>query len=136
DIGEQFYFRPDAGRLLVSPADETPAVPCDAQPEELDIAIAVERMQGVLEFPVRRVAKSWAGLRSFAPDRTPVVGFDPVGSNFFWLAGQGGYGVQTAPALSRNAARLARGDALEHAVTARGVSTEMLSPARFRSEGA
>ncbi len=108
DIDEQFYFRPEAGKLFCSPADETPSEPCDAQPEELDIAIAVDRVQRALPLEVRRVEHSWAGLRTFAPDKTPVVGFDPRAEGFFWLAGQGGYGIQTAPAMARLASRLAR----------------------------
>ncbi len=101
DVNEQFYFKPDAGKLLISPADETPSIPCDAQPDELDIAIAVERFQLATTIDVRRINHSWAGLRTFAPDRNFVVGFDPRSDGFFWLAGQGGYGVQAAPALAQ-----------------------------------
>lgn len=99
DIDEQFYFKPDAGRLLISPADETPVEPSDAFPEELDIAIAADRVQKVLDIPIRRVSHSWAGLRTFAPDRTPIIGFDEEAPGFFWLVGQGGYGIQTAPSV-------------------------------------
>lgn len=109
DIDEEFYFRPDAGKLFCSPADETPSEPCDAQPEELDIAIAVDRIEKVIPLNVRRIEHSWAGLRTFAPDRTPIVGFDQRTKGFFWLAGQGGYGIQTAPALSELAALLVQG---------------------------
>src|SRR6202012_2533954 len=77
DIAEQFYFRPDAGALLLSPGDETPSEPCDAQPEELDIAIAIDRVQSATTLQVQRVRRSWAGLRSFVPDRRPVVGYAP-----------------------------------------------------------
>lgn len=122
DIDEEFYFRPEAGKLFCSPADETPSPPCDAQPEELDIAIAIDRIERALPLNVRRVEHSWAGLRTFAPDKTPIVGFDPRAPGFFWLAGQGGYGIQTAPALSLLAARLASGraapDGLAHLVPA------------------
>jgi D-arginine dehydrogenase len=107
DIDEQFYFRPEAGKLFCSPADETPSEPCDAQPEELDIAIAVDRIERALPLNVRRIDHSWAGLRTFAPDKTPVVGFDPRTDGFFWLAGQGGYGIQTSPSMARLASRLA-----------------------------
>jgi D-arginine dehydrogenase len=107
DIDEQFYFRPEAGKLFCSPADETPSEPCDAQPEELDIAIAVDRIERALPLNVQRIDHSWAGLRTFAPDRTPVVGFDPRADGFLWLAGQGGYGIQTSPAMARLASRLA-----------------------------
>jgi D-arginine dehydrogenase len=122
DIDEQFYFRPDAGKLFCSPADETPSEPCDAQPEELDLAIAVDRIERALPLNVRRIEHSWAGLRTFAPDKTPVVGFDPRSPGFFWLAGQGGYGIQTSPAMARLASRLCLGEAppadLEHLVGA------------------
>ncbi|HVJ54575.1 MAG TPA: FAD-binding oxidoreductase [Aliidongia sp.] len=112
DAEETFYFKPDAGRLLASPCDETPSPPCDAQAEELDIAICIDRLQQAADLPVRRVLRSWAGLRSFVADRTPVVGFDPDIEGFFWLAGQGGYGIQTAPALGRAAAALATGGSI------------------------
>jgi D-arginine dehydrogenase len=133
DADEQWYFKPDAGRILGSPADETPSEPCDAQPDEMDVAICIDRLQSVLDLPVRRVARAWAGLRSFAPDRTPVVGYDPANPNFFWLAGQGGYGVQTAPALSRTAAALALGNALPSDIEGFGVQAADLSPARLRA---
>jgi len=113
DIDEKFYFRPDAGMLFCSPADETPSPPTDARPEELDIALAVERIEAALAITIRRIAHQWAGLRTFAPDRTPVVGFDPRARGFFWLAGQGGYGIQTAPAMARIGAGLVTGTALD-----------------------
>ncbi len=100
DVEEQFYIKPDAGRVLCSPADETPSPPCDAAPEELDIAIAIDRIQRAFDLPIRHVRHKWAGLRTFAPDKTPVLGFDPRADGFFWLAGQGGYGIQTAPAMA------------------------------------
>lgn len=101
DADEAFYFKPDAGALLISPADETPSPPCDAQADELDIAVAVDRVMQVTRLQVRQVNHRWAGLRSFAPDKTFVTGFDPRARGFFWLAGQGGYGVQSAPALAQ-----------------------------------
>ncbi len=101
DVDEEFYFKPDAGQLLISPADESPSAPCDAQPEELDVAIAVDRFEKATGLDVGRVNHRWAGLRSFADDRTFVVGFDPRAEGFFWLAGQGGYGVQSAPGLAQ-----------------------------------
>lgn len=109
DIEEGFYFKPDAGKILMSPADETLSEPCDVQPEEWDIAVAVDRVMAVANMDVRRVSHSWAGLRTFAPDRLPVVGFDPLCEGFFWLAGQGGYGVQTAPGLATLASALLTG---------------------------
>ncbi|MFO1047214.1 MAG: FAD-binding oxidoreductase [Geminicoccaceae bacterium] len=109
DVGEEWYLKPDAGRLLCSPEDEIPTPPCDAQPEELDVAICVDRIETAFDLSIRRVESRWAGLRSFAPDRTPVAGFDPRAPGFFWLAGQGGYGIQTAPALGALSAALIRG---------------------------
>jgi D-arginine dehydrogenase len=106
DVDETIYFKPDAGRLLISPADETDTEPGDAQPEDLDVAIAADRIERMTTLVVRRIAHRWAGLRTFAPDRTPVCGFDPRAQGFFWLAGQGGYGIQTSPALAALAARL------------------------------
>jgi D-arginine dehydrogenase len=131
DIGEQFYFKPDAGRLLVSPADEIPSAPCDAYPDELDVAIAVERIQQVADIEVTRAPQSWAGLRTFAPDRTPVVGFDPQVAGFFWLVGQGGYGIQTAPALSRAAAALAGGRPVPADIIDCGFDASLVAPNRF-----
>ena len=125
EAGERFYFKPDAGRLLISPADETDSAPTDAQPEDLDVAIAADRIERATTLSIRRITHRWAGLRTFAPDRTPVCGFDPQAEGFFWLAGQGGYGIQTAAALAGRTARLiggaGTGDEIERA----------LSPARF-----
>jgi D-arginine dehydrogenase len=106
DTDEQFYFKPDAGALLLSPADETPSEPCDAWPDDWDVAVAVDRVQSATTLEVERVRRSWAGLRSFVADREPVVGFAPDAPGFFWLAGQGGYGIQTAPAMAALAAAL------------------------------
>lgn len=131
DADEQFYFKPDAGKLLLSPADETPDRPSDARPEELDIAIGVDRVQAALDIEVRRVSHSWAGLRTFAPDRVPVVGFDPQVEGFFWCAGQGGYGIQTAPGLARTAAALALGEDVPADVALEGLAATDLSPERF-----
>jgi D-arginine dehydrogenase len=131
DIDEQFYFRPDAGALLLSPADETPSPPCDAQPDEWDIAVAIDRVTTATTLDVRRVRRSWAGLRSFAPDRAPVVGFAPAASGFFWLAGQGGYGIQTAPAMAALAAALVAGAPVPATLTDFGVDAEALRPGRF-----
>ena len=100
DADEDFYFKPEGTRLLGSPADEHPSPPCDARPEELDVAVALDRIGTVLGVELRHAHGPWAGLRTFAPDRTPVVGPDPSVEGFFWLAGQGGYGIQTAPALA------------------------------------
>ncbi|MCW5731845.1 MAG: FAD-binding oxidoreductase [Alphaproteobacteria bacterium] len=132
DADEQFYFKPDAGRLLASPADETPSEPCDAQPDELDIAICVDRLQAATSIEVRRIESRWAGLRTFAPDKTPVAGFEPGHAGFFWLAGQGGYGIQTAPAMGRLVAELARGLPMPADLEDLGARAAALSPARFR----
>lgn len=131
DADEQFYFKPDAGQLLMSPADETPQAPGDAQVDDLDVAIGVDRVQAALDIDVRRVRHSWAGLRTFGPDRVPVVGFDPTVEGLFWCAGQGGYGIQTAPAMARTAAALARGLNMPEDVIAEGLAASDLSPARF-----
>jgi D-arginine dehydrogenase len=131
DADEQWYFRPDAGALMLSPADETPSPPCDAQPDELDIAIAVDRVMTATTLQVRRIRRSWAGLRSFVADRTPVAGFAPDAPGFFWLAGQGGYGIQTAPAMGELAAALVRGESVPATLAAHGVAAQDLSPARL-----
>lgn len=109
DISEGFYFKPESGRLWLSPHDETPSAPCDSAPEEIDIAIAIDRFQQVVDWPIERLEHRWAGLRSFAPDRLPVYGFDPQEPGFFWFAGQGGFGIQTAPAAADLAVRLLLG---------------------------
>lgn len=101
DIKGAFYFKPDSGRLWLSPHDETPSIPCDAGAEELDVAEAVDRLQRVVDWRVEAVERRWAGLRSFAPDRLPVYGADAADETFVWFAGQGGYGIQTAPAAAR-----------------------------------
>ena len=130
DAQESFYFKPDAGRLLASPADETPSPPCDAQPEELDVAILVDRLEQVTTLKPRRIAHKWAGLRTFAADKSPVCGFDPQQKGFFWLVGQGGYGIQMAPALARAAAALIAGGKLPDDITALGVRREDIAPDR------
>jgi D-arginine dehydrogenase len=131
DIEERFYLKPDAGALLLSPADETPSAPCDAQVDDLDVAVAVDRIEQATTLDVRRVTHQWAGLRSFTQDRSPVVGFDPGASNFFWYAALGGYGIQTAPALSKVAAALALNLPIDGTFIDAGVSPEALSPQRF-----
>jgi D-arginine dehydrogenase len=132
DVEEQFYVKPDAGRLLLSPADETPSPPCDAQPEDLDLALAVDRLERATTIKVSRLHRRWAGLRCFAPDRTPVAGFDPSAEGFFWLAGQGGYGIQTSAALGQVAAALASGGHMPREILAEAVAVAELAPARLR----
>lgn len=131
DIAEQFYFKPDAGDLLVSPADETPVQPCDAQPDELDIAVAIDRIEQVTTLQFNRVKHRWAGLRTFAPDKTPVVGWDDRATGFFWLAGQGGYGIQTAPALSELAAASVLGRSMPEHLLGHGIDMNALHPRRL-----
>jgi D-arginine dehydrogenase len=131
DTDEMFYFKLDASRLLLSPADEIPQAPGDAQPEALDVATAVDRVEAALDIDVRRVTHSWAGLRTFAPDRAPVVGFDPEVEDFFWCAGQGGYGIQTSPAMARTAGALARRENLPADVAAEGLTQADLAPNRL-----
>lgn len=131
DADEQFYFKPDAGKLLLSPADEILSPPCDARPEELDIAVGVDRVQSALNLEVRRISHRWAGLRTFSADRVPVVGFDAERPGFFWCAGQGGYGIQTAPAMARTAAALAKLESLPADIAEQGLTAQDLSPSRF-----
>ncbi|MEE9254488.1 MAG: FAD-binding oxidoreductase, partial [Pseudomonadales bacterium] len=128
--GGGLYFKPEAGKLMVSPADATPSEPCDAQPDELDIAIALDRFRNATHIPVERIEHRWAGLRSFVADGLPVVGFDPERPGFFWLVGQGGFGVQTSPAMGRVAAELVQGNDLPDDLLQRGVTAAQISPAR------
>ncbi len=130
DIDEQFYFKPEAGRVLASPADETPMAPCDVQPDEMDIAVAIDRTLRAANFDVRRISHSWAGLRSFVADHVPVVGYAPDGDGFFWLAGQGGIGIMTSPATARMAAALALGDEVPADIAAHGVAAADFAPDR------
>jgi D-arginine dehydrogenase len=123
-----FYFKPDAGgRLWLSPHDETATPACDAAPEEMDVAIAIDRLQQVVDWDIKRVEHKWAGLRSFAPDRLPVIGHDSANEAFFWLAGQGGFGIQTAPAV----AKLATSLLVEGVSAPVGVNPQRYTPNRF-----
>lgn len=130
-LGTEAYFKPEAGRVMASLGDETPAKPGDAQPGEMDIALTADWLMRHTTIEVRRIAHSWAGLRSFVADRAPVVGFDPVQPGFFWLAGQGGYGIMMAPALARATVRLITDKALPEDLIAHGVNEADISPARF-----
>ena len=129
DIAGQFYFKPEAGRLWLSPHDETPSEPCDAAPEELAVAEAIDRFEQVTDWRVMAVERKWAGLRSFAPDRLPVYGFDPRAEGFAWFAGQGGYGIQTAPAAAWLLAQLLLG--LERDAMTRGLDADLYAPDRL-----
>jgi D-arginine dehydrogenase len=129
-VDEGFYFRPEGPHVLISPADETPSAPCDALPDEADVARAIERVNRVTDLAIRSVVTTWAGLRTFAPDRNPVVGFDRHVQGLFWMAGQGGYGIQMAPALARLAATLIRDDP-GSATLLGDVDPAGISPARW-----
>ncbi len=131
DIDEKFYFKPEAGRILASPADETPVPPQDIQPEDEDKALIAERVEACSTLKVGRIQRSWAGLRSFVKDKHPVVGFAPDAEGFFWLAGQGGYGIQTSFAMGMTAASLLTGGGVPDAVKALKVSEADLGPARL-----
>lgn len=131
DVGGEFYFKPDAGRLFVSPADETPSEPTDAQPEDIDVAMGVDRLMRATTIEVRHIARKWAGLRSFVADGSPVCGYDGKVPGFFWLAGQGGYGIKTAPALSRATAALIDGAPLPSDLAGQGLEERDLSPLRL-----
>lgn len=127
DINGRFYFKPEAGgKLWLSPHDETATDPCDAAPEELDVAIAIDRLEQVVDWRIAAVERRWAGLRSFAPDRLPVYGFDPRAEGFFWFAGQGGFGIQTAPAAAMLAASVILGTE-----PPAGLDPANYTPARF-----
>lgn len=132
DVGAEFYFKPDAGQLLVSPADATPSAPMDAYPEDIDVAIGVERLERATTIDVNRVSRSWAGLRTFAADSSPVVGADEEAPDFIWLAGQGGYGIKTSSALSRICATLIKGEDVPDDIKRFGVTAGELSPRRLR----
>jgi D-arginine dehydrogenase len=128
DVDDEWYFRPEGPHVLLSPADETPSAPCDARPDELDVALAIDRVNTVTTLDVRSVVSAWAGLRTFAPDGDPVVGLDPGVEGLFWFAGQGGYGIQMAPALARLGAALALGRPPDPALP---LDPTALDPARF-----
>jgi D-arginine dehydrogenase len=132
DIDDRFYFKPEGPQLLCSLADETPSPPCDAFAEPLDVALAIERINEATTLDLRHVRRAWAGLRSFVADRTPVVGIDPEAPGFCWLAGQGGYGIQTAPAMARATAGLVVDRRLPDDLIALGITADDLSAARCR----
>src|SRR5438270_1756973 len=128
---ETFYFKDEGESVLVSPADATPVEPHDARPDELQIARVIEAVNRMTTLGIRSVAQSWAGLRSFAADGEPVVGGLDRGEGFHWVAGQGGYGLQMAPALARLAAAAIRGEAIPADLAAVGVDAHALAPARL-----
>lgn len=131
DSDGTFYFKGESDRTIwLSPHDEIASDPCDAAPEDIDVALAIDRFQKVVDWPIEAVERKWAGLRSFSPDRVPVFGFDPSADGFFWCAGQGGFGIQTAPA----AAKLAASQLLESEPDAMvaHIDPAPFSPGRFR----
>ncbi|MEM6476570.1 MAG: FAD-dependent oxidoreductase [Pseudomonadota bacterium] len=128
-INGEFYFKPDNGRLWLSPHDEIPTVPCDAAPEEIDVARAIDAFERVTDWKIEAVERRWAGLRSFSPDRLPVYGPDPLVEGFFWFAGQGGFGIQTAPAAARLGSQIALGSGAD-AMT-KPIDASVYSPARY-----
>lgn len=135
DIAGRYYFRPEGpNRLWLCPHDETPVEPGDAAPEEIDVAHAIDRFETVTDWQVAAVERKWAGLRSFAPDRLPVYGFDAAVPGFFWCAGQGGYGIQTAPAASAMAAAMLLGQPLPAELA--HIDPQVYAPARFHPAGA
>jgi D-arginine dehydrogenase len=127
-IHDELYFAPESGRLFASPMDEVPSDPCDAQPDEYEVALAAHRMEERTTVKVERIHSRWAGLRTFTPDRHPAVGFAPDAKGFFWLAGQGGFGLQTSPAMAAITASLLAGAPWPVG----DVSAEDLAPGRFR----
>lgn len=131
-VDVSFYAKPTGGKLMLSPADEDPVEPHDAWADDLRLAEAAAALEEMVDMQVQRLERTWGGLRTFAPDGLPVVGFDPVADGFFWLAGQGGYGIQTSPALSRLAAALIAGGEIPADLVCEGIVQEQLSPRRFR----
>jgi D-arginine dehydrogenase len=131
-VTDDFYTLPESGRLMASPVDEVADDPCDAQPEDYDIALAAAKVEEYTTLSVRRIAHRWAGLRTFTADRTPAAGFDATAPGFFWLAGQGGFGLQTAPAMAGAVEALVTGGSWPDALARDGVTAAHLDPARLR----
>lgn len=134
DEGEGWYFKPDAGALLGSPANADPVEPHDVRPEELDIATGIARIEAMTALAIRRPSHTWAGLRSFVPDGDLVAGFDPLAAGFFWCAAQGGYGIQTAPAMGELCAAWVRGEPTPPHIAAEGVDAATLHVRRLRPQ--
>ncbi|WP_321392697.1 FAD-binding oxidoreductase [Emcibacter sp.] len=127
DVEDRFYFKPEGGGILLSPCDETPMPPCDVQPEELDVARAIDRLETATDMTVRHVRRKWSGLRTFTEDRSPVIGFDPENEGFFWCVGQGGFGIQTSPAIGQLISDLIMKEEPDRTLPIREIS-----PQRFR----
>lgn len=131
-IRDELYFAPESGRLFASPMDEVPSEPMDAQPDDYEVALAAYRMEERTTVKIRQIHSKWAGLRTFTPDKHPVVGFEPDSEGFFWLAGQGGFGLQTSPAMAAIAVSLITSAPWPVA----DLAAESLSPARFLRQSA
>jgi D-arginine dehydrogenase len=131
DMDEQFYFKPEGPAILASPCDETPMAPCDIRHEELDVAVGIERVQAATTLRIRHVKSAWAGLRSFVPDHRPVVGEDAAAPGFFWLAGQGGFGIKTSPAMARAVTGLICDRSLPDDLIKLGITAADLAPGRL-----
>lgn len=130
-VGEDWYIKPESGLLLGSPANADNCAPQDVQPEELDIALGIDRIQSMTQLTIRRPERTWAGLRTFAPDGCLVGGFDEQVSGFFWLVAQGGYGIQTSAAMGEACASLVRGQAVPEHLAQHGINAQLLGPARL-----
>jgi D-arginine dehydrogenase len=133
DASDRWYLKPEPGQFMASPADETPAPPGDARPEEVDVARALDHIRENTTLPARSITSAWAGLRTFAPDRALVLGPDPADPAFVWCVGQGGFGIQTSPGVARTVAGLVRSGAVPADMAAAGVDPATFSPARFRA---
>lgn len=131
DFDEDFYFKPEGTGYLVSPADEIPSPPSDCQPEMEEVALAVDHFERATGTKVKTIEAKWAGLRTFAPDRAPVIGFGDASDAFFWCVGQGGYGIQTSPAWSRLAASMLLGHGMPDDIKAHGADLSWYNPDRF-----
>ena len=132
DAAESFYCKPQGDLFFASPADSTLTAPCDAASDSRVVEAAIHRLSCAVDLSEIKVRRHWAGLRAFTPDRGPVVGFDADVKGFFWLAGQGGYGIKTAPALAKACAALIDRDGLPEELIEEGVELDALSPGRFR----
>ena len=130
-IADEFYMLPEGGRLMASATEEVDCDPCDAFPEEYDVAFAAYRLEQYTTLAVKRIQHNWAGLRTFASDRVPAVGFAPDAPGFFWLAGQGGYGLQSAPAMAEAAEALVTGAAWPEGLSRLGVEPDQIRPERL-----
>lgn len=133
DVNHDFYVKPEPGSFLCSLGEENPSEPCDARPEEIDVALAIERINAATTLDIRSVRRAWTGLRTFTPDRSMVIGFDPEAEGFFWLAGQGGTGIQTSPAAGRLAASLVVAGEAPPDILAAGLDLATLAPGRLRA---